>query len=94
MKNNQLTAMLVGILFITTGASAWLALRYTSAFHKRQQLAPTLASIHYTEGMISALANDTIEYSKKNPAIDPILKSFNLMPSGNPPPANGRPATR
>lgn len=94
MKNNQIIAMLVGILVITTGLCGWHAYRYVSAFHQRQQLAPTLASVHYTEGLISALANDTVEYSKKNPAIDPILKSYNLMPNGTPPPANSRPATR
>jgi len=87
--------MLVGILFITTALSAWLAFRYNSAFHKRQQLAPQVASAHYAEGLISALAGDAVEYSKKNPAIDPILKAFNVTPAGNPAAApGGRPATR
>jgi hypothetical protein len=92
MKNNQLIAMLVGILFITTGVAGFLVFQYHSAHHKFQQVQ---AEFNNTRALIQAISADTVEYSKKNPAIDPILKSFNLIP-GNPAPSapSGKPATK
>ncbi len=95
MKNNQLIAMLVGILFITTAAAAWLAFKYTSTVRARRQIAPELVFVHNEEGVINALAADVIEYSKRNPAINPVLKEFNLPSGGSAPAAAGpKPATR
>jgi hypothetical protein len=44
--------------------------------------------------MINALANDTVEYSKKNPDIDPILESVGLKPAKSAPATTGKPATK
>jgi len=35
-----------------------------------------------------ALLNDTLEYSKRNPAIDPLLQSMNLKPGATLNPTN------
>jgi hypothetical protein len=43
---------------------------------------------------MTALANDTLEYSKKNPAIDPILESVGLKPAKSNVPAAVKPATK
>jgi hypothetical protein len=93
MKNNQTIAMLVGILFITTATSAWLSLRYTSRLGAKQRLEAQMLAIQNGEGAINALANDVVEYSKKNPQINPILKEFGLLP-GSSQPAATKPATR
>jgi hypothetical protein len=92
MKNNQLIAMLVGILFITTGITGFLLLRYNLAHRKLQEIE---ARLNNTKAFVQALSADAIEYSKKNPAIDPLLKSFNLTPAAPVASApGGRPATR
>ena len=44
--------------------------------------------------MINALANDTLEYSKTHPAIDPILESVGLKPGKSAPTATTKPATK
>jgi len=92
MKSNQLIALLVGILCITTGVTAFLVFQYHSAHNKFQELQ---AGFNNTRAIVQAISADALEYSKKNPAIDPLLKSFNLMP-GNPAPSapGGKPATR
>lgn len=95
MKNNQLIGILLGILFITTGVAGWLCMKYTSTVRARRQIAPQLVFVHNEESVINALAADAVEYSKRNPAIDPILKAFNLAPGGNAPAAAGtKPGTR
>ncbi len=92
MKNNQLISMLVGILFITTGMAGFLVFQYHSAHTKFQEIQ---AEFNNTRALVQAISADAVEYSKKNPAIDPLLKTFNLMP-GNPAPAapSGKPATK
>ncbi len=92
MKNNQIISVLVGILFITTGATCFLLVRYHSAHRKFQELQ---AELNTTRAFVQAISTDAVEYSKKNPAIDPILKTFNLMPAT--PAASvpaGKPTTR
>jgi hypothetical protein len=92
MKSNQLIAMLVGILFITTVVAGFLVFQYHSAHGKFQQIQ---VEFNNTRALIQNISADAVEYSKKNPAIDPLLKSFNLMP-GNPAPSApiGKPATK
>jgi hypothetical protein len=43
---------------------------------------------------MQSLANDAIEYSRRNPSIDPLLQKFELKPVSAGQPAAGQPATR
>ena len=43
---------------------------------------------------IQALANDTLEYSKKNPSIDPILESVGLKAAKSAAPTGAKPTTK
>ena len=93
MKNNQLTFMLAGMLFLCALASAWLVYNYNASLHKMQELQPKVSSIGTTRNILSAVAADAVEYSKKDHSIDPILQTFNLKPGGRPatPAAPARP---
>jgi hypothetical protein len=44
-------------------------------------------AITRTTSAVQALANDAIEYSRRAPAIDPILQQFELKPRPAPEPA-------
>jgi hypothetical protein len=50
--------------------------------------------INNSRAMIQALANETIEYSKTHPAIDPILESVGLKPGKASPAPTPKPAAK
>lgn len=55
-------------------------------FRQLRKLQPQLVNIQYTQNVINGLAVELVEYSKQNPAIDPILQQVGLKP-GKPAPA-------
>jgi hypothetical protein len=78
MKNNQLTAMLVGLLFLSTLGSIALIYKYNSTFRNGQRLEPMLKEIGEIEKIMTMLSNDTVEYSKatKNPDMARLLQTL------------------
>ena len=94
MKNNPLTTVLLGVLTVSTLLSVGFCWRYISNTRELRSLQTQANLINNNRTMITALANDTVEYSKKNPAIDPILESVNLKPGKSAPTATNKPATK
>lgn len=84
MKNPKLTPMLLGI----TAVSAILSILLLGAVHtyarQMRALQPQVAFITQSRPMINALAAELIEYSKKNPSIDPILMSTGVKQAPKP----------
>jgi len=78
MKQNQLTAALVVLLLLCTLGTVWLTYSYNISLHKLHQLEPKVASLTPARSLIQSVINDTLEYSKRNPAIDPLLQSLKL----------------
>ena len=94
MKNNPLTTVLLGALTISALLSVGLCWRYISNTRELRSLQAQATIINNNRTVINALANDTVEYSKKNPAIDPILESAGLKPGKAAPTATNKPATK
>ena len=84
MQKDPLISALVGALFL--GAAVVLALAVGFEMHARhiRRLQPQLVQIQNSKLVIDALAGDAVEYSKRNPAIDPILQSVGMKPGGKP----------
>ena len=78
MRNNSFTALLVGLLFISAAAVAVQVLRLSFATRDLRRLQPRIVEINANLNLAQALLNETLEYSKRNPAIDPLLQSLNL----------------
>ncbi len=78
MKNNQLTTILLGLLTVSALASVGLFWAYNSSARKLRVLQDQVAAINNNRAVMSSLANDLVEYSKKNQDIDPILVSVGL----------------
>jgi hypothetical protein len=78
MKNNQLTTILLGLLTISALASVVLCWLYISNTRELRGLQAQLGFVNNNRAIINSLASDAVEYSKKNPDIDPILVSFGL----------------
>ena len=78
MKNNPFAATLVCLLFISAAISATFAIRYAFWTRDARRLQPRVMAINNTMALAQSLLNDTLEYSKRNPAIDPLLQSLNM----------------
>jgi hypothetical protein len=87
MKNNQLTTILLGLLSLSALASVVLCWLYISNTRELRGFQTQVAAINNNSAVMRALANDAIEYSKRNPAIDPLLVSAGLK-SGKAAPTN------
>ncbi len=94
MKNNSLTTILLGVLTVSTLLSVGFCWRYVASTRELRTLQTQASMINNNRTMINSLASDAVEYSKKNPAIDPILESVGLKPGKSAPAAAAKPATK
>ena len=78
MKANSVMALLVGFLFISAVVAVVQVLRLSFATRDLRRLQPRIVEINANLNVAQALLNDTLEYSKRNPAIDPLLQSMNF----------------
>jgi len=85
MKNDPLTTILLGLLTILALASVVFCWLYVSDTRQLGSLQFQVATVQNNRNVLNALANDAVEYSKKNPAIDPILESVGLKPGKSAP---------
>lgn len=75
MKQSPLTTVLLVLLVLSALASIALCLGYISNVTKLRRFQAEAAAVNNNRAIISALATDALEYSKKNQAIDPILEA-------------------
>ena len=72
--------LLVGALCLSAILTLWYAWDHYSSVRELQQLYARQVAIGNTRTAANSLANDAIEYSRTNPAIDAILFKFDLKP--------------
>jgi hypothetical protein len=75
MKNNQVIVVLVVLLFFMLASTAFLVHRYTASITRLQELQSRAGLINNTRIFTQSLFTDSTDYSKKNPAILPILQA-------------------
>ena len=83
MQKDPLVAFLAGALSLAAFGVFVLAISCEWRFRQIKHLAPQVAAVQQQQQFYIALANDVIEYSKHNPAVNPILQSVNI-PVGKP----------
>jgi hypothetical protein len=93
MKNTPLTTILLGALTLSALASVVFCWLYISNTRELRSLQSQAAFINNNRAIITSLANDTLEYSKTHPAIDPLLESVGFKP-GKAAPTTNKPATK
>ena len=69
---------MVGVLLLIGLLTALFTIRYYFSLKELQRLQIDYARMTQRRNMIQSLANEAVEYSKTNPAIDPILFEFEL----------------
>jgi hypothetical protein len=87
MRHNALTNLLVGLAALSMVATAGLAGLYVRSVQKLNRLQFQTAVINRNRALANSLANEAVEYSKRNPAIDPVLQSVGLKPKAGASPA-------
>jgi len=93
MKNNAFTAVLAGVLVVAAFAAALLVARVFFATRQLRDLQPMLMEVNTRLNFAQALLNDTLEYSRHNPAIDSLLVSLNFK-TNSAAPASPKPGGR
>lgn len=91
--------ILTAILAVSVLASIGLTVSWFSStreVRRLQQMYASVQAINNSRAVLNALANDALEYSKRNPAINPILESAGIRQAaaGAPAPNQPRPAGR
>ena len=81
MKRNGLTSILNGALVVCLIASVILCVQFVFLSRDVRQLNAQLAGINAWKNGVQAFVVECAEYSKKNPAILPILKTIGVEPN-------------
>jgi hypothetical protein len=75
MPKSLFHSVLVGLLFLCGIATCILALVYVRSVGEMRKLQSQVNVITTQQNVVRTLVAETVEYSKKNPAIDPLLQS-------------------
>jgi hypothetical protein len=94
MKNNAPTIFLVIALSASCMATAALAILHAHSVASIQILQMQVASVDRDRNAVLGLANETAEYSRRNPAVLPILDSLGLKVKPQVPAGLGGPGPR
>jgi hypothetical protein len=81
MNKSPLPTILLAVLAVSALASVVLCWQYISNTRQLRQLNTSAAQINNNRAIINALATDAMEYSKRNPSIDPLLESIGAKPA-------------
>lgn len=87
IKSNPLAVVLVTALFLSALASSWFSLWWFLGARELQSIEYQHQSLIRISTAMQSLANDAMEYSRRNPAIDPVLLQFDLKSRQATPPA-------
>lgn len=91
IKSNPLAVFLVTALFLSALASSWFSLWWFLGARELQSMEYQFQSLNRISAAMQSLANEAMEYSRRNPAIDPVLQQFELKPRLGQPPAAVQP---
>ena len=83
MKPIRGTGILLAALLVSVISVGILAGSYVSAVREYRRIQSELAVAEQNRGRLRVLVSECLEYRKHNPAIEPLLQSFNLLRSTN-----------
>ena len=80
MKNSPITTVLLVALAVLSIWSAISCFKLISRSIEMRRIQTEVGRINARQTLIGSLVNEAVEYSKKNPAIDPLLESIGAKP--------------
>jgi hypothetical protein len=94
MRKSSSTTVLLGLLVISALLSIGLFWALISKEKELRDLRMSAARVNNNRALVASLANDAMEYSKKNPSIDPILEAAGVKPAKATSAPAAKPATK
>lgn len=76
MKNSSTVNVLLAVLAASALASLILCGLYISKSRELRSLQSQQAMARYRSALYNQIANDVLEYGKKNPAINPLIDTY------------------
>lgn len=80
MKNNPVGALLVAGLFLCSAVSIGLVIYYLMTVSELARVRSQSLQMSSTMTFLQDLANTSLNFSRTNAAIDPILQQYSLKP--------------
>ena len=80
MKSNLTCTLALGVFLVCALYTVWLSVRVYFSGQELQQIQYQYMGLEQTHEALQSLANEALEFSKKNPAINPILQRFEIKP--------------
>jgi hypothetical protein len=90
MNKNLLILLLLGLLTVMAALSLWYSYQYGRQLSRLSVLHLQHTEMNRKLTVFQAMLTETVEYSKRNPAIEPLLQAANLKVKGSPPTATPR----
>jgi len=84
MKSNGTTTILNWALAVAVAATAVLGVQYFFKTREVRSLQTLIMGYQNKQAILNSLIAECVEYSKRNPAIDPILETNNLKAKSAP----------
>jgi hypothetical protein len=81
MQKNPFISFLAGALCLAAVAVFALTIICEWRFRQLRRIQPLVLQVQQNSKFADALANEIMEYSKRNPAVDPILQNVGLKPA-------------
>ena len=78
MNRDPVTPALAVILLLSVTATAGLCYWFLQCTRQNQIAQGEWAILNRNRTVLQSLANETVEYSKRNPAILPVMEGFGL----------------
>jgi hypothetical protein len=78
IKTNPLGVLLTIIFLVTGSATAGLFFTYVQAAKKLQPLRTEVIVINRNQAALQGLVSEAVEYSRRDPAIEPLLTSMGI----------------
>ena len=83
MKNSPFNAIFLAAVVVSSLWSVWLCYTVISRTRELRELQGRANGVNYRAVGVQSLVNDAVEYSKKNPAIEPLLESLGVKQRTN-----------
>jgi hypothetical protein len=80
MKSNLFCTCTLGVFLVCALYTVWLSIRVFFSGRELLQLQYQYARVEQTQEALRALVAEAVEYSKKHPAIDPLLQQYDIKP--------------
>lgn len=86
MRNDALTKLLVGLVILSVLVTSGFAFLYVRSVQKMNRLQLQAALVNRNRALVNSFAAEAVEYSRRDPTIDPLLQSLGIkaMPKSTP----------